>query len=402
MRKLTPIAVENLKPKAERYEVPDRGCAGLYVVVQPSGRRAFAVRCRANGRSVKITLPPGTELGAARKEAAAILDEARQGRDPAAARRAAKSDAADARANTLRRVAEQYLALEAGKLRTGDRRRDTFERTIYPVLGARPIGEIRRGEVIRFLDLVEANAAKTRDATQGGARAADEVLLALSRLFNWWAVRDETFRTPLVRGMRRSRPMHERARTRVLDDDEIGRIWHAATAMGAPSGAFLRFLLLTTARRSEAAGMRWNEVQGLDWLLPAARNKTKVDLVRPLSGAALSVLAAVPRVDGCEFVFMHGTRPISNFSKLKREVDERSSVAGWRLHDLRRTARSLMSRAGVNVDHAERCLGHVIGGVRGTYDRHAYYAEKKHAFEALAALVERIINPQANVVTLRS
>ena len=147
--------------------------------------------------------------------------------------------------------------------------------------------------------------------------------------------------------------------------------------------------------------MRWNEVQGLDWLLPAARNKTKVDLVRPLSGAALSVLAAVPRVDGCEFVFMHGTRPISNFSKLKREVDERSSVAGWRLHDLRRTARSLMSRAGVNVDHAERCLGHVIGGVRGTYDRHAYYAEKKHAFEALAALVERILDPKDNIVALR-
>src|SRR6266481_6345501 len=101
MRKLTPIAVENLKPKAERYEVPDRGCAGLYVVVQPSGRRAFAVRCRVGGKSVKIPLKPGTTLHAARTEAAAILDEVRQGRDPAAARKAAKSDAADARANTL-------------------------------------------------------------------------------------------------------------------------------------------------------------------------------------------------------------------------------------------------------------------------------------------------------------
>ena len=76
---------------------------------------------------------------------------------------------------------------------------------------------------------------------------------------------------------------------------------------------------------------------------------------------------------------------------------------GWTLHDLRRTARSLMSRAGVSADVAERCLGHVISGVRGTYDRHAYFDEKKRAFEGLAALVERIINPPvANVIPLET
>ena len=64
-----------------------------------------------------------------------------------------------------------------------------------------------------------------------------------------------------------------------------------------------------------------------------------------------------------------------------------SGVSGWVIHDLRRTARSLLSRAGVPTDHAERCLGHVIGGVRGVYDRHEYYDEKAKAFEALAAQV---------------
>jgi len=61
----------------------------------------------------------------------------------------------------------------------------------------------------------------------------------------------------------------------------------------------------------------------------------------------------------------------------------------------------LMSRAGVPSDHAERCLGHVIGGVRGTYDRHAYHEEKRRAFEGLAAQIERIVNPQPNVVSMR-
>jgi hypothetical protein len=60
-----------------------------------------------------------------------------------------------------------------------------------------------------------------------------------------------------------------------------------------------------------------------------------------------------------------------------------------------------MSRAGVQSDIAERCLGHVIGGVRGIYDRHRYLEEMRHAYEALAAQIERIVNPQPNVVAVR-
>jgi integrase len=76
-------------------------------------------------------------------------------------------------------------------------------------------------------------------------------------------------------------------------------------------------------------------------------------------------------------------------------------LPNWTLHDLRRTARSLMSRAGVPSDHAERALGHAMEGIRGTYDRFAYRDEKRQAFEALASQIERIVNPQANVVPLR-
>ena len=84
----------------------------------------------------------------------------------------------------------------------------------------------------------------------------------------------------------------------------------------------------------------------------------------------------------------------------KANFDRACGVSGWVVHDLRRTARSLMSRAGVPSDHAERCLGHVMPGVRGTYDRHEYYEEKRSAFEALAAQIDRIIRPQDNVVEI--
>jgi integrase len=77
-------------------------------------------------------------------------------------------------------------------------------------------------------------------------------------------------------------------------------------------------------------------------------------------------------------------------------------MPSWVLHDLRRTARSLMSRASVSSDIAERVLGHVIPGVRGVYDRYAYVDEKRDALERLASVVERILNPpDGNVVELR-
>jgi integrase len=131
--------------------------------------------------------------------------------------------------------------------------------------------------------------------------------------------------------------------------------------------------------------------------------KTGADVVLPLSGAALFTLATIPRIQGCNFVFStDGRSPISGFSTFKLRFDMACGVKDWRLHDLRRTARSLLSRAGINPDIAERCLGHKITGVRGVYDQHRYIVEMRHAFEALAAQIERVVNPPAdNVVALK-
>jgi len=292
----------------------------------------------------------------------------------------------------LRSVAEEYLVREK-RLRTISQRERIFERLIYPTLGGgRQIGSIKRKDIVRLLDHIE---------DRHGSRMADYTLAILSRLFNWHAVRDDEFTSPVVRGMRRQNAK-KHARTRVLSDDELCRVWVAASAEG-PFPAFIKFLLLTSARRAEGAAMKWGEIDGSDWILPAARNKTAVDLVRPLSKAAQAILAERPRIAGCPYVFSSdGRAALAGFSRLKQKFDAACGVSGWTIHDLRRSARSLMSRAGVSPDHAERCLGHVIGGVRETYDRHAYHTEKLQAFEALAAQIERIVNPpQGDVVPLR-
>jgi integrase len=262
---------------------------------------------------------------------------------------------------------------------------------VYKQLGSRPIDDIRRSDIVSLLDRIE---------DESGPVMADRTLATVRRIMNWHASRSDEFRSPIVRGMARTKGK-ERARARILTDDELRAIWKSADATPGPFGAFVQFLLLTAARRGEAASMSRAELSGQDWTLPEVRNKVKVDLIRPLSPAAQERIAKLPRIGKVGYVFTTtGRSGLGGFSKFKRKLDKASGVKGWTLHDLRRTARSLMSRAGISSDHAERCLGHVIGGVRGVYDRHEFHAEKKQAFEALAALIDRIVNPNNTVVQL--
>jgi integrase len=393
-KRLTTKAIENAKPRADRYEISDGG-GPLRLIVQPSGHKSAALRYRFNGRTAKLTLGdwPGISLAAARKTAAAMMHDIAEGRDPRKARQDAKIKADAARADTLTAIAESYIAREGKKLRTVDQRVSILRRLVYPHLGERPIGSIKRSDLVRMLDHIE---------DRNGPRAADLTLAVLRKIMNWHATRDDEFISPVVRGMGRQN-VAEHRRTRTLSDDEIRKLW-SATAEGGPFGALVRFLLLTSARRNEGAAMRWDEVDANGvWTLPSRRSKTKVEVVRPLSKAALALLEGLPRIDGCPYPFtLNGRACLTNFSRPKAKLDIASGVTNWKIHDVRRTARSLLSRAGINSDVAERCLGHAMPGVRGVYDRHKYLDEMRHAFEALAVQIERIVNPQPNVVPLRS
>jgi integrase len=278
-------------------------------------------------------------------------------------------------------------------LRTANARESILRRLVYPVIGDQPITAVKRSEIVRLLDRVEDH---------NGPRMADVCLATLGRIFHWHEKRTDEFRSPIIRGMQRQKPAEHR-RERTLSDREIRALW-VATADNAPFSALVKFLLMTSARRGEAAGMRWTEVDaGGLWTLPASRSKTGAEIARPLSAAAQALLAELPRVEGCPFVFVSATgrTPISQFSTPKARLEAASGVTGWRLHDLRRTARSLLARASVNVDTAERCLGHALPAIRATYDKHQYIGEMRHAFEALAALIERIVNPSDTVLAFR-
>jgi len=417
--KLTPAFVKKAPSptSGDRLIYWDTQDRGFGFMVTAKGHRSYVVQYRSGRRSKRMHLKAGLTLSDARKEAKGIIGKVAKGGDPLADRRKDAMACAD----TLRSICEDYFRIELGvrrdadgvavfpengngKLRSARQRVGVIERLVYPKLGASPIGDIKRSDLVRLLD---------RIAEQNGEVMADHVLAYVRKIMNWHASRSDDFRSPIVRGMARTKPS-ERRRQRILADDEIRIVWHVAEAKNGPWGVLVQFLLLTAARRNEAARMSRPEVIDRDWIIPPARYKTGRELLLPLSPAAVAVLGKLPRIGKRGLVFTtDGRRSLGGFSKFKRAFDadvlaelrkydpEAKALPRWTLHDLRRTARTLMSRAGVDPDTAERCLGHVIGGVRGTYDRHEYHDEKKRAFETLAALIERIVNPQPNVVPLK-
>jgi integrase len=391
-KQLTDRSIAAFKPAApgKRQLHYDALVPGLAIRVTDTGAKSFVLvgrfpgstnpTARAIGRVGAVTLL------SARARAREWLAQLAQGIDPASA---------DRNADTFRAVAEEYQKRDGSRLRTAGWRASALARVVFPVIGDRPVAELRRSEIVALLDRVE---------DERGPVMRNTTLALIRRILNWYASRSDDYVSPVagVRGL--ARP--EQARDRVLSDAELKALWSATLLPPSPFmlrfplgetiptpnvfGALVRFLLLTGARRGEATSLLWSEVEDGVWTLPAAKNKTGETLVRPLSRAAQAVLATLPRIGDHVFT-RSGTGPIGGLNECKKDLSYASGIDGWRLHDLRRTARTLLSRAGVPNDHAERCLGHVIGGVRGVYDRHSFRVEMAEAYEKLAALIREIV-----------
>jgi integrase len=397
--------------------------SGFAVRITAAGTRSFVLFHRFNGKPYWETLgrwdanaQGGTlTVRDAIVRADKLAKDLRNGRreDPRPERTRRLQDGDKPADGNVSGLLDTYIAryLKTGKLRSAGMIEAQLERLVKPKIGKVGIYELRRSHISRMLDEI---------ADDHGPRMADLVLAYVRKAFNWYEVNghDDDFTSPVVRGMARLKPS-DRERERVLSDDEIRDVWAALDTITEPAcfPAYVRTLLLTATRRSEGADMSTTELEGEIWTIPAARYKTKLDHVIPLSARARELIArgapAKP-AKNAHFVFSttDGAKSFSGFSKAKRELDNaiveireregRPPMENFTLHDFRRTARTWLARAGVRDDIAERCLGHVIKGVEKVYNRYAYLDEKRAAFEALASLVSRILNPTANVEELAS
>jgi integrase len=226
---------------------------------------------------------------------------------------------------------------------------------------------------------------------RGAPIAANRLLAALRSFFNWCCERGLLTVSPCDR---LKAPSPERSRDRVLSDRELAQIWQAAGRLGYPFGPAYQLLALTAQRRTEVCGMRWDELDPdlTLWSLPAARVKNNTAHQVPIATPARAILASLPRIVRCPFVFSsNGRTPVSGHSRPKRALDAMVPEVGpWRLHDLRRSAATGMARRGVQLPVIEKILNHTGGsfaGVVGTYQRHDFADEKRAALELWAQFV---------------
>ncbi len=151
--------------------------------------------------------------------------------------------------------------------------------------------------------------------------------------------------------------------------------------------------------------MRWQDLT-LDgiWDIPIEPREKGNGGALLLPEVAQEIIRSQKRIGDNPYVFAgQGAGHFSGYGLLKRGIDEKAQIAPWVIHDLRRTSRSLMARAGVRSDIAERVMGHVLPGVEGIYDRHEYREEKADALTKLAGLIAMILDPPAeNVTPLRA
>ncbi|MDA9401725.1 tyrosine-type recombinase/integrase [Bradyrhizobium sp. CCBAU 45389] len=449
-RALSNQAIEQLKPRAVRWEMPDPGARGLGIAVHPKGNMSWVFRFRSpedKGKPKKLTLgtvslaPSKAEpqLGhplnptQARALAAAAMLDVQRGIDPTFVRRQEKAEAKReaVRDNTIDAAVIEFLKRYKGRKRQGLRESTRLLTAHYfglkpdpekpgewkksgkGVLGkwsGRPLASITKHDAIVLLDgLVDAGRGVT----------ANRTLTTLKTFFDWCVDRD----------MRESSPVasldafaHETERERKLTAAELVAAWKVADREGYPFGRLVQSLILLGQRRDELRelprteldlngtsivlddGSRWNEPL---WTIPKERTKNGREHLVPLSPQAVALLKSLPTIKGKGWLFTTtGETPISGLSKAKKRFDEAMRAElrkadpeykweKWTLHDLRRTFYSGLQALGFSIEIAEACVNHSSGSIRGVarvYARHKYLREKTQAFTAWARYVDDLVN----------
>ncbi|MDF1527401.1 MAG: tyrosine-type recombinase/integrase [bacterium] len=394
--RFTVKSIEALKPRAERYEVREKGRRGLAIRVSPTGTKTWVSIYRFGGRLRRMTHGDFPVIGIedAHKAHAAVREAVKQNRDPGLEKANIKQ--AVLLAPTFKDLAGEFFKKENRlRERTKAEYQRILEKDVFPAWERLKAEKITRRHITLLLDKV---------AARGGIQA-NRTLAVIRRLFNW-AIGEGIFQANPASHVKA--PAQENRRDRVLTPTEVARFWEVLeeTSMSDPMRRALKLILVTAQRPGEVVNLHWNEVDG-DWLtIPAERSKNRIAHRVYLTPLAKELLGD----EGNGFVFSRmEKRPfyvdaLSKAVRRNRDIFEAVGIAPFTPHDLRRSAGTMISAGGASREILKAILNHVDRDVTAIYDRHGYDNEKKRTLSKLSRQIENLVSGKGEsgeVVKLR-
>jgi len=391
---LSDTKLRNLKPREKPYKVADRD--GLYVVVTPTGTISFRYNYRLNGRQETLVLgrygTDGITLAEARERLLAAKKLVSEGKSPARQKSREMQKIRDAK--TFGTWAELWLKHYPMAESTRDMRRSVYERDLKEPFGRLKMTEISHEDLRELCDKIVARGAP---ATAVHAREV------VHMVYRYALDRGHRYENPaeLVRptSIARFEP-----KDRALSPQEIWLLYQYLERVStAPTIRLaVKLLLLTMVRKSELTEATWDEVNFTlaTWTIPAERMKRKRPHVVYLSRQALDIFVALKTcAGGSRYVLPSRYDPDIPMSKAtlnqvttlawKAAQEDGKPLGKFCVHDLRRTASTLLHEAGYNTDWIEKCLAHEQKGVRAIYNKAEYAEQRRVMLQDWADMIDR-------------
>ena len=419
---LTVMKLKALKPTGKIYKVADQ--QGLYVAVTRTGVVSFRFDYRVNGRRETLVIGKYDSTIGAKKsreldeldygmslslaEARLLLTRAHrlveQGESPSRSKVEKRTEAADAL--TFGSWAEKYFAEADLAESTRAMRKSVYDRNL-----ADEFGRLKLEEISPVRLMARCEKIKERGAAAPAVHAREIVL----QVFRFIQARGLKIDNP-AESIRPSAIATFKARDRALTPAEIHTFFSALeqTATMSTLRLAVKFMLLTLVRKSEFIEAKWDEInfETAIWTIPKERMKAGRPHNVYLSQQALDILVAFKTCFSASS-YLHPGRyetelPISS-ATLNRVIDATVKVIQKRgedfapltVHDLRRTASTLLHEAGFNSDWIEKCLAHEQRGVRAVYNKAEYADQRREMLQSWADMVDGWI-AGAKVVPLRT
>ena len=419
---LTDMQLRALKPTGKIYKVADQ--QGLYVAVTRTGVVSFRFDYRVNGRRETLVIGKYDPTVGAKKprelneldygmslslaEARLLMTRAHrsieQGESPSRSKVEKRTEAADAL--TFGSWAEKYFAEADLAESTKAMRQSVYDRNL-----ADEFGRLKLEEITPVRLMARCEKIKERGAAAPAVHAREIVL----QVFRFIQARGLKIDNP-AESIRPSAIATFKARDRALTPAEIHTFFKALeqTATMSTLRLAVKFMLLTLVRKTEFIEAKWDEVnfETAIWTIPKERMKAGRPHNVYLSQQALDILVAFKTCFSASS-YLHPGRyetelPISS-ATLNRVIDATVKVVHDRgedfdpftVHDLRRTASTLLHEAGFNSDWIEKCLAHEQRGVRAIYNKAEYAEQRRTMLQAWADMLDAWIKNSASVVPIR-